>query len=111
MVERAKLYRLPLFALVGHYILAGIERLFPLVADKVRGPTVRTVRVQSGNFTITKFVEDRWIDSRDYYILDDSSFRLKQRLFAVLLLDRSGVSFWRKREKHMSIRRWAILND
>lgn len=50
--------------------------------------------------TLTKEeVGERWQSPQIYYFLEDPSPRLRQRMLAVLRLDRNEVSFWRKRQQ------------
>jgi hypothetical protein len=64
------------------------EALFPMVPNK----TLRDVGLAE------------WHPTYIYYVLHDPSPRLKQRLLAVLTLDRSMVSFYRKRRYMMPYR-------
>lgn len=44
-------------------------------------------------------VGERWQAPEIYYFLEDPSPRLRQRMSAVLRLDRNEVSYWRKRQQ------------
>jgi len=67
------------------WLLSWVEALFPLLPYRSK-EVVNAERA------------DAWQDPEAYYFLEDPSFRLWQRLKAVVCLNRNGVSFWRRRE-------------
>ncbi len=78
-----------------HALLCLVERLFPLIPDlPVTHPC---------------FQHRRWQIPSEYYFTWDRSYRLWQRLKAVLCFDRSAVSFWRKRQMTIKAEDAGIL--
>ena len=60
--------------------------------------------------TLTKEeVGERWQSPEIYYFLEDPSPRLRQRMSAVLRLDRNEVSYWRKRQQALKLRGWESV--
>ncbi len=73
-------------------VLSAIESLFPLLPMK----TPFQVSVE-GN---------KWLPDAAYYFiegLDIDDPRYRQRIRAVLTLDRNAVSFWRRREQRRQV--------
>lgn len=73
-------------------LVSALELLFPVL------PTLSKEEVG-----------DRWQSPEIYYFLDDTSPRLRQRLAAILRLDRNAVSFWRKRQQFLKLRDWGSV--
>jgi hypothetical protein len=75
-----------MFAYLAHLLLSGCEAFFPLV-PALTPEAVPDVR------------GGEWLPDEVYYFTEDHSYRLWQRLRAVVTFDRSNVSFWRKRNR------------